>query len=245
LQEERIFSAPSLSEVIKQLLMYRLTGVLTIWPAAGPRQEEAWLAIEQGKPVYFEWNTFKENVNESMLTWLDSWGAIYFTFLSTEVRLQLPAPVQRSQQEEPAALPPETPTRPTRPRLRSAIPQGRNTTPLPAVRWGRPIQKQGAADNNTEARMQALQKQEIQQKRESVNGSSPPIFPETYVAILTENGRNYPITNLPRYERTIFLLINGRRSLADLVQLTKRPVEEVLMTLTRLEKLQLIIILKA
>ena len=241
-QEERIYSAPSLSEVIKQLLMYRLTGVLTIWPAAGPRQEEAWLAIEQGKPVYFEWNTFKENVNESMLTWLDSWGAIYFTFLPTEVRLQLPAPVQRSQQEQSAALPPETPAKPTRPRLRSAIPQGRNTTPLPAVRWGRPIQMQGDPGNNTEARMQALQKQEIQQKRESVNGSSPPIFPETYVAILTETGKNYPITRLPRYERTIFLLINGRRTLADLAQLTKRPVEEILITLTRLEKLQLIII---
>ena len=49
-----------------------------------------------------------------------------------------------------------------------------------------------------------------------------------------------PSANLPRYERIIFLLINGRRTVSDLTQLTKRSVEEVYSTLYRLQGLQLI-----
>ena len=49
-----------------------------------------------------------------------------------------------------------------------------------------------------------------------------------------------PSANLPRYERIIFLLINGRRTVIDLAQLTKRTVEEVYTTLYRLQGLQLI-----
>src|SRR6266581_1144894 len=52
LQNEHIFFAPSLSEVMRQLLSFRPTGVLTIWRAEGPRQEDARIAIEHGYPTH-------------------------------------------------------------------------------------------------------------------------------------------------------------------------------------------------
>jgi hypothetical protein len=244
LQKARIFSASSLSDVIKQLSLYRLSGVLTIWPATG-LHEEVWLAIDEGKPVYFVWNSYKENVNESTLTWFNSWGAIYFTFLASEIRLQLSAPAQQPQQERAlpsSVMPPETSTEQTQGRQSSATPPRRSTTPLPAVRKRRSLQKPDISNNDTETYMQEVRGQESLQKPENTDGTLLPPVPETCVAVPTAYGRSYPIASLPRHDRTIFLLINGQRTQADLAKLTKRPVEDVFATLTRLEHLQLITI---
>ncbi len=244
MQKVRIFSASSLSDVIQQLSLYRLTGVLTIWPATGLRQE-VWLAIDQGKPVYFVWNSFKENVNETMLTWFNSWGEIYFTFLTTEIRLQLPAPAQQPQQEQSPpspVIPPETSPKQTQGHQRSANPRGRTTMPLPAVRRERSAQRPGISNNDTEGHMQDVQRQESLQKREDTGGILLPPVPETCVAVPTAYGRSYPTASLPRHDRTIFLLINGQRTLANLAKLTRRSVEDVFATLARLEQLQLITI---
>jgi len=62
------------------------------------------------------------------------------------------------------------------------------------------------------------------------------------VATLTAHGRNFPAANLPRHERTIFLLINGRRTAVDLAQLTKRALDDVYVTLYHLQSMQLVTI---
>lgn len=220
---ERIFSAPSLAEIIKQLLIYRPTGVLTIWPTVSPRQEEARLAIEQGKPVYIVWKSFREQANDAMLAWLNSWGEICFTFLSTETHLRLPASTGTSLREQPTGSLPKTTT------LLSAVP------PLQSM------QRTGNLRKGTDA---------IQGQTSGPQGSNPrgfnapltPPAPEACLAVLTAHGKTYPASSLPRYDRTIFLLINGRRTLLDLAQLTKRPLEEVYATLQRLQSMQLITI---
>jgi len=60
------------------------------------------------------------------------------------------------------------------------------------------------------------------------------------IPLLTAHARSFPISNLPRYDRTIFLLINGQRTIADLAQLTKRSLAEVYISLHRLRDQQLI-----
>jgi len=65
---------------------------------------------------------------------------------------------------------------------------------------------------------------------------------KTAIASLTSYGRVFPPANLPRYDRTIFLLINGRRTIADFSQLTKRSTEEIYASLHRLQNLQIITI---
>lgn len=62
------------------------------------------------------------------------------------------------------------------------------------------------------------------------------------IASLTPTGKNYPIAQIPRYDRVIYLLINGQRTIADLAQLTKRTIEEVCGSLYRLRQQELIVI---
>jgi hypothetical protein len=60
------------------------------------------------------------------------------------------------------------------------------------------------------------------------------------IPLLTENAQNFPLINLTRYDRTIFLLINNRRTIGDLIQLTRRSLAEVYASLNRLRDMQLI-----
>jgi hypothetical protein len=64
---------------------------------------------------------------------------------------------------------------------------------------------------------------------------------EVTVPFLTVKAKDCPLTNLPRYDRTIFLLINGSRSIADLAHLTKRSLPAVYGSLSRLRDQQLIV----
>jgi hypothetical protein len=70
----------------------------------------------------------------------------------------------------------------------------------------------------------------------------PSSLPPDVVPSITSQGRDFPLTALPRYDRTIFLLINGRRTIADLAQLTKRAPAEIYASLNRLQRQQLILI---
>jgi hypothetical protein len=219
LQPESIFSAPSLSEVIKQLLIYRLKGVLTIWRAAGSRQEEARFLIEEGRPVYIVWKSYKQYANNAMLTWFNSWGEIHFTFVHTEARLRLSAPTHAPRSEQ------------------SMDPLPKTTTPLPAVQ---PIKSTQRLPEVREGRDGILHDQAKSLQSSNSGARAPSPSPATCVAVLTASGQIYPAARLPRYDRTIFLLINGRRTLIDLAQLTKRPVEEIYATFHRLQSLQLI-----
>src|ERR1700752_1114234 len=89
-----IYSAPSLSEVIRHLMIYRLTGGLTIRRAAGQRREEASLAIGQGRAVRVRWGTYEDSANESVLRWMNGWGEIHFIFHVKETQPLLPPPRQ-------------------------------------------------------------------------------------------------------------------------------------------------------
>ena len=189
MQNERIFFAPSLVEVIKQLLIYRPTGVLTIWRASSSGQEDARISIEQGRLLHVFWGSYRESADETILGWINSWGPIHFSFLTTDSHLQLPAPGQTTRPQDQSS-PPQFPVNGASPRQRPAV--------------------------------------------------THPQQHETVIISHTSYGKDYPPSYLPRYDRTIFLLINGRRSVADLSHLTKRPLEEIYKTLHHLQNLQLI-----
>jgi hypothetical protein len=70
----------------------------------------------------------------------------------------------------------------------------------------------------------------------------PTLAREMAIPLMTPNGHNYAITQIPRHDRTIFLLINGRRTVADLAHLTKRTMDEVYASLYRLRRQELIIV---
>jgi hypothetical protein len=257
LQNERIFFASSLSEVMRQLLIYRPTGVLTIWPAEGPRQEDMRIAIERGYPTHVSRSSHWEKANGAILAWLNSWGNLHFSFAAMKPRLPLPAPTQGFHQEQ---LPlPETPLSSTSPALRTPVkpaqlrqeastaqplqvspPTKKQTLPLHTE----PLQNLPTQENFERTyELPAIQMIYQQEKQSNSRAASTPLSSsahEKVIPLLTLTGKDYPSANLPRYERIIFLLINGRRTAIDLAQLTKRTLEEVSTTLYRLQGLQLI-----
>ena len=236
-----IYFAPSLSEVIRHLMIYQLTGVLTIRRAAGSRREEASLAVVQGRPVRVRWGTYEDNANESVLRWMNGWGEVHFMFHVKETQRQLPPP----RQEQSRFQSPQHPSQISSP---SSI-----TRPLPAVQMTGP----GTSVIRTQVRDESRQAQRIygdtgpyaipsqgtvKQSSDGLQGvrEMPRTAPEMNIPLLTENARSYPLENLTRYDRTIFLLINDRRTIADLIQLTRRSLPEVYASLYRLRELQLI-----
>ena len=65
--------------------------------------------------------------------------------------------------------------------------------------------------------------------------------PESHMTpVITTEGRTIPLHTVPRYDRTILLLINGRRTITDLAQLTRRGQADVYASLNRLAKQHLI-----
>ncbi len=65
--------------------------------------------------------------------------------------------------------------------------------------------------------------------------------PEAIIPLLTTTGRDFPVAQLPRMDRAVFLLINGKRSLVEISQITRRPQENVLATLQQLRDQQLLV----
>ena len=246
MQNIRIYAAPSLSEVINHLLLHRFTGMLTIWPVVGIPQEDTIITIDLGRPIVVCRGSHRENATESILAWLNSWGEIHFIFQPSEARLRLPSPrptprvdqTNSSHIPTPFALPQQQPLSTTQPLSANnwsaySTPyytnnQQAETSPVPPTRQTREL-----------TFPPDLPPHEVNWQLPS-SSKTQAIAPESAIAFLTDYGREYTAVNLPRYDRTIFLLINGKRTLSDLSQLTKRPQEEVFATLQRLENLQLI-----
>jgi hypothetical protein len=236
-----IYSAPSLSEVIRHLMIYQLTGVLTIRRAVGSRREEASLAIVQGRAVRVRWGTYEDIANESVLRWMNGWGEIHFMFHVKETQRLLPPPRQeqsifQNPQQNPQYTSSSSVSRP--------IPQVQTTASSglmigPAVREeNRQAQRsnEGASSYSIPSQGTVKRPQEEPQSGRGMPGTTP----ATNIPLLTENARHFPLKDLARYDRTIFLLINNRRTIGDLIQLTRRSLTEVYGSLYRLRDLQLI-----
>ncbi|HZU68825.1 MAG TPA: hypothetical protein VFA09_16225 [Ktedonobacteraceae bacterium] len=235
-----IYSAPSLAAVIRHLMMYRLTGVLIVRRASSTRKEEASLAIVHGQPVRVRWGTYEDDANESILRWMNGWGEIHFIFYAKEAQRQLPPPRN-------------TPSGNQNPQAHAQIPSSSITRPIPAIRASMPtssITRKPLPEESPYT--QSVHEDGIAYTVPSSDiAKQPPAEapgandlasagPEKHIPFLTKQARNYPITNLTRYDRTIFLLINDKRTVADLIQLTRRSLTEVYMSLQRLKELQLI-----
>jgi hypothetical protein len=253
---ERVYAAPSLSEVVRQLLNFQLTGVLTIWQATGMRQENTKIIFERGRPVSIYRGAHREMATAGVLNWLNTWGEIHFTFAETVSRLQLPAPTStpRVSQAE-APLPTAPPIRPvetqpvaTAQRTQPSQPQARQNTQETAH-----LQEMLNGSGRTqelpltqEFRRREAQRKEVMEsnavQQQYIEYVGNTVAPDTVTPILTVTGSTFPIAQLPRYDRTIFLLINGRRTASDLSLLTKRSYREVYTTLNRLQYSRLITI---
>src|SRR5579863_4413124 len=95
LRNDQIFAAASFSDILKELLLHRPSGLLSLWRADGPRQDEIQIIIENGRPTHARRGLYEEYISTSTLLWLNGWRNIYFTFQLKRAILQLPAPADR------------------------------------------------------------------------------------------------------------------------------------------------------
>jgi len=246
LQNNRVYSAASLTDVINLLKQYRLSGLLTIRRVSDPYREEARITIDRGQPMQIQQGGREERASRSALSRLHGWGMIYFTFQAIEPTLRLPAP-----QTPPSAngSAPSAEGSRTTPGFSPTV-----TRPLPRVSPEMVRDQTGAY--TTQPSAEATLQPTAPPPATPATKHSPPEYSSTLlfdepvprlalemaIASLTPTGRNYPIAQIPRYDRTIYLLIDGRRTIANLAQLTKRRVEEVCNSLYRLKQQELIVI---
>lgn len=200
MQNMRVYSAPSLAVLLKQVMIYRLNGILTIQRATGNHQEKARISIEYGQPKFIQWGSYEEVADRPILTLLNTWGEIHFIFQVNQRPLQLPSPGMSSQELHSELL--NHPTGSPHSRQLPSV-----TRPLPMI---------------------------------PATISTTRIPPEMVTPMLTVNARSYPIGSLSRHDRTIFLLINGQRTISDLMRLTNRSLEDIYTSLYHLRDKQLI-----
>jgi hypothetical protein len=243
LQRAQIFSAPSLSEVFIQLVRFHLSGILTFRRAAGPRRDEVSIMVQDGRPLRIRSGVYEVDANQSVLQQLNAWGEIHFIFLPRSSPRQLPPPGQPVRQEQAGQQPSRNP-----PQLRASPPVTQPLPALPATSRG----SQGRILTETQGQSQSKGKLRIHRNRLSQDPVTTPtpgakggggrfsVAPEATIPSLTAKAKNYPIMNVPRYDRTILLLINGSRSISDLTHLTKRSLPAIYASLSRLRDQQLI-----
>ena len=230
MQGARIYSAPSLAEVIRHLSLYRASGMLSIRPAKGVYREQVDITIEYGYPVRIRRGMYEEVATEATLRQLNAWGEIHFMFQSRPRLLSLPSPTRPLPQVQPhLSSPPLKSSRShinlseSEPLPSIAVPTGK----FPAVSKGTRTSKMPAPGNGT-------------YHSHLGNGNLHSVAPETVIPSLTPSAHQYPIPNLSQHDRTIFLLINGQRTVADLMALTNRSLADVYNTLYGLRDQQLI-----
>ena len=229
MQGARIYSAPSLAEVIRYLRLYRASGMLSIRPAKGVYREQVDITIEYGHPIRIRRGMYEEVANETTLRQLNAWGEIHFMFESRVRLLSLPSPGQ--------TLPQAHSQLSSHPIKASQSPANLSESqPLPSISM--PTDKIPAVSKGTRT---GKTLKAVNGTYHLGNGNVHAGAPETAIPSLTPNGRQYPITNLSHHDRTIFLLINGQRSVADLIALTKRSLADVYNTLYSLRDQQLIV----
>ena len=225
MQGARIYSAPSLIEVIKHLKLYRASGMLSIRPATTVYREQAHITIEYGHPVRIRRGMYEEDANESTLRQLNAWGEIHFMFQSRAQLPQLPSPLQPLQQAQTQLSSRQIKPSQSRPNLSESHPL--SSTPVPT-------DKIPAVSQRT--RSSKALKSTIPSRHGSLHATAP----ETVFPSLTPHARQYPVAKLSHHDRAIFLLLDGQRSVADLIALTKRSLADIYNTLYSLRDQQLV-----
>jgi hypothetical protein len=245
LQNNHVYSAASLIDVLNLLKQYRLSGILTIRRVSDPFREEVRISVENGQPVQIQRGSRREEqATPTVLSRLYNQGMIYFTFQAIEPTLRLPAP--------------QTPPSPngSAPEASRVTPDFSPTVTRPLPRVSPEMVRDQAGFYNTQHSGEATMLPGTPTpgmpatKHSPAEYSSTLLFDEPIprlalemaIASLTPTGRNYPIAQIPRYDRTIYLLIDGRRTIANLAHLTNRSVEEVCNSLYRLKQQELIVI---
>ncbi len=237
---EQYLSTSRLGNVIQLIALGRQTGVLKVIRGQGSTREQGEVHFSQGQPVFA---LLGQLVGQAALTVLQNWGESQYIFLEGPLPRQEQPPYEA---DSPGWFgePPAPPARGFGPRLIPrttpitghpgtgptttaplSLPAGPNTGSLGGGNTGNLPHS-----NLNDFRSGPLPTPPM--RREAIQGH--------FVPRRTASMDRLDTLPLDRRERMVLLLIDGHRSVADLVRLTRRSEQEVQMMLSHLAALGLI-----
>ncbi len=248
---EQFFSTTRLGNVMKLIALGHQTGLLQVMRGNGNAREEGLIQFENGEITMA---TIGQLRGQAALAVLQNWGEAFYQFLDGVVQAQSARPSNRlswngapNQQVQPpsgsGSYPSGMGMTGPQPGMNGSSPQYNPYATNPALGGSQPGMgnpgtsyppgPQGGSAGGTSYGSQ---------------GGSPLGNPATRVALLDSNyiarrllyNENGASLALERRERQLLLLVDGRRTITDLVRLTRRSEDEVQSILAHLIAMNLV-----
>lgn len=217
--------AERLRDVLELIRMRKQSGVLSLERYQANRYEEGEIAFQEGQPMNAQTG---ELTGQEALTYLLGWQQIFFTFITGQTRLPAKPPYPTSVEAAVAVAvnPPSIPPTP-----KSSPVNTTGNVPAIAARLPQPstnVISKNVGPNDTMYRPSNL------------NPNTPGL--EWLVPQKLGQERNVLSLPLTRPQRSIYLLVDGHRSVADLARCTRKSLQEVERLLIELQERGLIVV---
>lgn len=209
-------AAESLGDVLALIRSRRHSGLLSIERYESGRFEEGEIYFEKGKPVYARLGTLS---NQEALAALLNWRQIYFLF-SRDVAAPSTTNTTPNQPPSTSVTGPLSPSQSTG-----------GMTPLP------PTHSTGGMTPIPPSRPTTEPLQNLPANHNSDTTAIDKLIPRKLV-----NEQNVLGLPLTRPQRSLYMLVDGRRTIADLSRFTNRTLQEVVQLLKELKGYGLIIL---
>lgn len=225
-------AAESLGNVLELIRMRRQSGLLSVERMQGGHFEEGEIYFQHGQPMYA--STGQMNGHEA-LVWLLSWHQVYFTFSSGEPRFAANIPAANTSKEALAV-----PANKGLAFQASARRPSSNTDLALNVNRALPNTPSGNSSVNPPGLFNEEAARDLAYPPNTPNSAVSTPGLEWLVPQKLGNGRDVLSLPLTRPQRSIYLLIDGHRSVADLARCTRKSLQEIERLLSELQERGLI-----
>ena len=213
----------SLSDLLELVRMRRQSGSLSVERFHAGRLEEGEIYFQGGQPTFAHTGQLS---GQEALSWMLSWHQVYFSFNVEELRTSAAVPTSASNAVAANAQTSPLSAKPSQVNTNTSMP----TTPsrLPPANAGiREVARSAGDSDNTN-------------KATGLNAS--PVTPGLEWLVPQKVGGERDVLSLPltRPQRSIYLLVDGRRTISDLSRCTRKSVQEIERLLTELREQDLI-----
>ena len=221
-------AAERLGDILELIRMRKQSGVLSLERSLNNRFEEGEIFFQSGQPTYAHTGQL---TGQDALAYLLGWRQVYFTFLNDVPRppTTIPAsnPIPAQERVAVSISTPQAPAIPTTPR------------PVPVNTAGAmPTLSANLPQANTDVLSNSVETNSTMYRPTNLNPNTPGL--EWLVP--QKLGKERDVLSLPltRPQRSIYLLIDGRRTIADLARCTRKSMQEIERLLIELQERGLI-----
>jgi hypothetical protein len=214
-------AAESLGDVLELVRIRRHSGSLSVERFQGGRFEEGEIRFQRGQPTYAHAGQI---TGQEALTWMLSWRQVFFSFIFEEPHT--PATVSSALSANSSNTIP-TDLRPTK------YPPSNTSGKLPITASGLPQANSRETPKNV---------RDFDNPYESADPNNVPGTPGLEWLVPQKLGNDRDVLSLPltRPQRSIYMLVDGRRTVSDLSRCTRKSTQEIERLLSELRERGLI-----